>query len=75
MADIRILREDVATKTKYESKKGKRYYPQISLLKLNNVSLFHEIQAVFASRYPAGSHFLTQQSFPGNWNNQPGNSG
>jgi hypothetical protein len=74
MADIRILRKGVATKTKYKSKNGKRYYSQISLLKLNTVSLFHEIQVIYALRYPGVSHLLTQQSFPGNWNTQPGNS-
>lgn len=74
MPDIRILRKDVGTKSQDKRNKEKRYYSQISLLKLNNVLLSREILPVSASKYPGGNHLLTLQSFPGNLNNLPGNS-
>ncbi len=75
MPDVWILRKDSIAKSKDESNEEKTYYSQISLMKLNNVSLFHEIQAAYASKYPGVYHLLTRQNSPGNWNNLPGNSG
>jgi len=74
MTDIRILSNGRGAESKDEKGTEKRYYSQISLSKLNNVLLFHEIQVVYASKYPGGNHLVTLQNFPGNSNIQPGNS-
>lgn len=74
MPDIRILSEGRGTETKYDEGTEIGYNSQISLSKLNNVSLFHEIQVVFAAKYLGVNHLLIRRSFPGNWNTLPGNS-
>ena len=75
MSDIGILGIAAYAKPKDKSNKKNKKISQISLLKLNNVSLFREIQTVSASKYPGANHLSTRQSSPGNWNKPPGNSG